>query len=62
MEAYYSTPGNVESEPLVNGGVWTRHGGLRHYRNLRIKYERASWSPWRSVEPDPPLPGIVPPF
>jgi hypothetical protein len=61
-EAYLSVPCQVSAEPLINGGVWTQDDALRHYWALRLKYERAARYPWRSVEPDPPLPAIVPPL
>jgi hypothetical protein len=62
IEAYLSVPGQFSAEPLANGGVWTQDDALKYYRALRLKYERAARFPWRSVEPDPPLPAIVPPF
>jgi hypothetical protein len=27
-------------------------------KEIRIKYERAMWSPWRAVPPDPPPPDV----
>jgi hypothetical protein len=61
-EKYWSTVGSQATEPLIDGGSWTRDERVKFFRDLRLKYERAARYPWLSVEPDPPFPRIAPPI